>query len=145
MKKQPYKGIINLRDERKEYGRLCRGKSKIYKFYTDWETHIRECLLSFNNSQDLYNFKRYCINIDRGAQVAPEMFTNYVILLIPIYIDILFKDIPPFSVIISALIIIIYGIRQNLKLNQDRYIFHDIIEIIEKIEKEQSETSSSCL
>ena len=44
MKNPPYKEIIDLNAERKEYSRLCNGKSRIFKLYTEWEAHIKELL-----------------------------------------------------------------------------------------------------
>lgn len=141
MKSNPYQEIINTHEEQKEYGRLCRRKSKKYIVYTDWEAHIRECLLSFNNSKDLYNFKRYCINIDRSAQKAPEMYMSYILLLIPLYIDAFFKELPSFMINIVALGIMLYAIIQNKRIIRESCFFKDIIEIIEKIEKERVETN----
>lgn len=141
MKKQPYQEIINLREEQKEYGRLCRRKSKKYKYYTDWETHIRGRLLSFKEAQDLYNFKRYCINMDRSAQKAPEMYMSYILLLIPLYINAYFAELPSLILIIAALGIMLYAIAHNKRIIQESCLFHDIIEIIEKIEIEQPEAN----
>ena len=84
MKKIPYLEIINLKEERNEYARLCNGKSKKFKLYTEWEDHIKELLTDFHTPQDLYNFKRYCINADRSQEKAPEMFIAYIGLLIPL-------------------------------------------------------------
>ena len=44
MKKPPYHEIINLKEERNEYAKLCSGKSKKFKLYTEWEAHIKELL-----------------------------------------------------------------------------------------------------
>lgn len=137
-KQQPYKEIIYLREEREEYVRLCNGKSTKYKYFTDWEAHIRERLLLIKDPQDLYNFKRYCMNVDRKARIAPEMFMSYFLLLIPLYIDAFFEGFPALIKMIVAISSIIFVIAQNIKMKQECYISHDILEIIEKIEKEQS-------
>lgn len=139
MKKQPYQEIINLREEQKEYRCLCRRKSKKYNYYTDWETHIRGRLLSFKKTQDLYNFKRYCINMDRSAQKAPEIYMSYILLLIPLYINAFFAELPSLILIIAVLGVMLYAIAHNKRIIQESWLFHDIIEIIEKIETERPE------
>lgn len=140
-KNQPYKEIIYLREEGKEYSRLCSGKSTKYKYFTDWEAHIREHLLLIKDPRDFYNFKRYCMNVDRRARMAPEMLMSFLLLLIPLYIDAFFEGFPPFVKIIAALLLMALTITQNLKLRQECFLSRDILEIIEKIEKEQSETN----
>lgn len=68
MKNPPYKEIIDLNAERKEYSRLCNGKSRIFKLYTEWEDYIKRLLSGFNSPKDLYNFKHYCINAARAQE-----------------------------------------------------------------------------
>ena len=80
-KKQLYIEIIDLKEEQKEYVKLCNGKSVLYKTYTAWETHIIEILQQFPTSSDLYNFKRYCINQDRISSKTPELFGSYIALV----------------------------------------------------------------
>ena len=94
MKDSPYNSILNFKTEQKEYALLCKGKSKKYKLYTDWEEHIIECISKFKDEKDLYNFKRYCLNRERTSSKMPEMFATYIGLLITIYLDRLIDGLP---------------------------------------------------
>ena len=136
MKKPPYHEIINLKEERNEYARLCNGKSKKFKLYTEWEDHIKALLAGFRTPQDLYNFKRYCINAARAQEKAPEMFIAYIGLLIPLYVDTMFKGIPAFLTLFCFAGILIYALVQNKKLAKESYFFKDIIDVIESLEKD---------
>ena len=55
MKKAPYKEIIDMKAEQKEYALLCEGKSKKFKVYSEWEDHIKDLLAKFHTLKDLYN------------------------------------------------------------------------------------------
>lgn len=136
MKKIPYLEIINLKEERNEYARLCNGKSKKFKLYTEWEDHIKELLTDFHTPQDLYNFKRYCINADRSQEKAPEMFIAYIGLLIPLYLDTFWDGMPVILAPIFLVAILAYAIIQNKKLARESCFFRDMIDIIDEIEKD---------
>ena len=56
MRHPPYHEIINIKEECKEYARLCNGKSNKFKLYTEWEDHIKGLLSDFRSPKDLYNF-----------------------------------------------------------------------------------------
>ena len=136
MKKIPYQEVINLKEERKEYARLCSGKSKKFKLYTEWEAHIKELLADFCTPQDLYNFKRYCINTDRSQEKAPEMFIAYIGLLIPLYLDAIWEGMPALITLFFLVGILTYAIIQNKKLAKESCFFRDMIDIIDEIEKD---------
>lgn len=53
MKRSPYKEILDLGVERKEYARLCNGKSERFKLYSEWEGYIKSRLLRFKTDKDL--------------------------------------------------------------------------------------------
>ena len=138
-KKQPYIEIIDIKEEQKEYVKLCNGKSVLYKTYTAWETHIIEILQQFPTSSDLYNFKRYCINKDRISSKTPELFGSYIALVFTVILD---KINPYLSILgITGCILYFawYGIKQHKNVIRESCFFKDIIEIIEKIEKEQAQ------
>ena len=136
MKKPPYHEIINLKEERKEYARLCNGKSKKFKLYTEWEDHIKALLADFRTPQDLYNFKRYCINAARAQEKAPEMYVAYICLLIPLYLDTFWDGMPVILAPIFLVAILAYAIIQNKKLARESCFFKDIIDVIESLEKD---------
>lgn len=136
MKKLPYHEIINIKEERKEYALLCNGKSKRFTLYTEWEEHIKELLSRFSSPQDLYNFKHYCMNADRVQEKTPDMHLAYVGLLIPLYLDTVFDEMPAILTLVLAGILLIYVIIQNKKIAKESYFFKDIIDIIEELERE---------
>ena len=79
--------------------------------------------------------------MDRSAQKAPEIYMSYILLLIPLYINAYFAELPSLILIIAALGIMLYAIAHNKRIIQESCLFHDIIEIIEKIEIEQPEAN----
>ena len=139
-KREPYIDIIDLKTEQKEYADLCNGKSKKFQTYTSWESHIKSLLLKFDSPSDLYNFKRYCINQDRVFSNVPNLFGSYVILSITI----LFNNINPYVPLLGIAALIIYfsayTIKQQKSIIKESCFFKDIVEIIEKIEKERADT-----
>jgi hypothetical protein len=135
-KKQPYIEIIDLKEEQKEYIKLCEGKSKKIQTYTSWEKHIKDLLLKFNSAEELYNFKRYCINQDRVCSDAPNLFGSYVILLITLILDKISPYLTILGIAVLSTYFICYGIKKHQNVIKGSGFFKDIIEIIEKLEKE---------
>ncbi len=139
-KKQPYIEIIDLKAEQKEYVNLCNNNSKKYHTYTVWEAHIKNLLKKFNSPTDLYNFKRYCVNQDRVFSDTPNLFGSYVVLLLTLILD----KFAPYLTVAGFVILLLYsfwhGISQQKNVIKGSCFFKDIIEIIEKIEKEQAQS-----
>lgn len=139
-KKQPYIEIIDLKAEQKEYVNLCNNNSKKYHTYTVWEAHIKNLLKKFNSPTDLYNFKRYCVNQDRVFSDTPNLFGSYVVLLLTLILD----KFAPYLTVAGFVILLLYsfwyGISQHKTVIKGSCFFKDIIEIIEKIEKEQAQS-----
>lgn len=138
-KNQPYIEVVDLRSERKEYLKLCNGKSGKFKSYTDWQNYISSLLKKFSSLDDLYNFKRYCINQDRIFSNSPELFGSYVILLITLILDELFYGIPIWALAFMFLASAWWGIKQHKEVIKESCFFRDVIEIVEKIEDELKE------
>lgn len=134
-KSKPYQKIMDIEEEQKEYGLLCRGKSKKYKVYTEWEQHILENLEKCKLRDDLYNFKRYCINADRSVSKAPDMFINYIIFFLTIAIEKFVVEINGIIWLVGFLLSLFYSIYSSKRLVKESYFFADIIELIEKVEK----------
>ena len=132
--KQPYKEIIDLKAEQKEYVKLCNDESELYRTYSSWESHINDLLDKFNSQADLYNFKRFCINQDRVFSNAPVLFDTYVILIITLILDAFF----PLITILGAVALLLYAIKLGISRHntviKESCFFKDIIEIIEKRE-----------
>lgn len=134
MKKSPFSSIIDLNSEQKEYGRLCKYKSKKYKLYTEWEEHIAHCLSKFNTKKDLYNFKRYCMNRERTSSKIPEMFVIYITLLIPLYVEKMTDGFSPIMLICAALLAVCCLMICYKRIIHESYFFKDLIEVIERQE-----------
>lgn len=134
MRNSPYKEIFDWKKERKEYSRLCRGKSKKYRYYTDWEEHMLGCLSNIQAENGLTNFKKYCRNIERTSVRASDLIGTYIALLIPLIIDKMFKDIPGWLILVWFTFVTVYVLRTNKRMIREGYFYTDIIEIIEKME-----------
>ena len=113
MKNLPYHEIIDIKEERKEYVRLCNRKSKRFTLYIEWEEHIKELLSRFSCPQDLYDFKHYCMNADRVQEKTPDMHLAYVGLLVPLYLDTVFDEMPAILTLSLVGILLIYVIIQK--------------------------------
>ena len=133
MKKSHYNEIFDLKKERKEYLLICKCKSKKFKYYTDWEEHISKCLGKLENPKDLMNFKRYLLNKERVVSRSPELSIGFISLLIPVYIDKFFVNIPPILTVIGVIIIFCFTVLQAKNVIMESYFAKDIIEIIDKI------------
>ena len=129
-------GNFDLTEEHKEYSLLCQGKSEKYRFYTDWEDHVKLRLKSFQTPKDLYNFKRYCKNCERTASQIPTVYWAYVALMIPMIIDFVLIGIPDLLKVSWSVGVLIYIISESRKVVRESFFYTDIIEIIEEIEKE---------
>lgn len=159
MKHLPYREIINLNDEAREYALLCRRKSTTYKHYSDWEEHITEHLKKFPTKKDLYNFKHFCINKERTTSQSPQWYGAGVGCAVSVisasFLEDL-KDLELFSqlqgvmrdivwYIVEILLCIIVGllfknfIDEMESLCNRNYFYKDIIELIEKVEGKSNE------
>lgn len=134
MKKPPYHEIIDIKAEQKEYSRLCIGKSKKFTLYSEWEDHIKSLLANFGSHKALYNFKHYCINAARVQGKAPDTFLAYIGLLIPLYLETIFKGEPALLTLFCLVAILVYALIQNKKLAKASFFFTDIVDIIDEVE-----------
>lgn len=128
--------LIDLVAEKKEYVKLCNRKSDRFHTYKDWENHIYDLLIKFESPTDLYNFKRYCTNQDRVFSNAPALYGTYVIFAITLLIEKVVPNLTVWGLIILILFSLWYGMIQHKTIIKGSCFFKDIIEIIEKIEKE---------
>lgn len=85
-KNNPYAEIIDLKVELSEYKKLCKGKSKKFKKYSDWKEHIVGLLSKIDNDRDLVDFKHYCINIQRPSIGQGNLFVQLILVLMSIYL-----------------------------------------------------------
>lgn len=142
MKNAPYKEIIDLATERKEYFLLCKCKSKKYTLYSQWEDHIKAQLARFRSATDMNNFKRYCINISRGQAEMPNMFTTCIGWVVAIYIGKMCANSPDYTILALLLMMFICLIICGMKLKRQKCFYDDIINIIDSLEAEKGFLSS---
>ena len=110
MKYQPYREIINIEIELKEYRKLCRGKSEKYLYYSDWKTHIQELFSNFQSNDKIENFKHFLLNRHR---ISSTFSADYIPIII-LYFT--FKlSFPPVPVNFSKLIL--YSLGSHLFLS----------------------------
>ena len=127
---------MDLQLEQKKYVKLCNGKSEEFSTYTSWERHIRSLLSKFESPTDLYNFKRYCINLDRVFSYTPSIYATYVILAITLLMEKVIPILTTFGLLLLIVFALWHGMSQHKSIIKGSCFFKDIIEIIEKIEKE---------
>lgn len=135
MKYQPYREIIEIETELKEYRNLCKGKSKKYHYYLDWEAYIQGLFSKFKSNDDRENFKHYLLNKYRFLKNFSSNYTPTIIL----YFTIIFQKISnEFSYILLSLSLsftIVYIILQHNKYNEEFNFYCDLLEIIKKMEE----------
>lgn len=143
MKRNPYKEIINLKKEVKEYKKLCRNNSKKFKHYSDWENHIRTILEGFTDKDNLYDFKRFCMYCERKNAPVSSIFMGIMILYTPFAINAYAQRLNNQGLlfcifIISIIVIGLFGLIyfKTIRYNNEVYFYKDIVEIIEKMEKQ---------
>ena len=54
-----YTEIFDLKSELTEYKKLCRNKSMKFKYYSEWNTYVKNKLSVFETTTQLNNYKRY--------------------------------------------------------------------------------------
>lgn len=136
MKHSPYYEIIDLNSELKEYRRLCRCKSKKYRYYSDWKKQMIEYFSAFSSQESLGNFKHYCINIERTTKGVPNLYLNFMILFATVFIDKFVLNINEFLWLTIVLITFIFVLLFDNRYNKETCFYKDIVNIIEEIEKQ---------
>ncbi len=134
MKYNPYQEIFDFTIELKEYKKLCRGRSKKYKYFSDWKEYIVSCLEKFDTKKDIDNFKHYCINAERTGRMIPDLYINYIILFITICIDRYVKELNWIVWLVIFILTLVFIILGSDFYNKDNYFYKDIVDIIEETE-----------
>ena len=102
MKYQPYREIINIDIELKEYIKLCKGKSKKYLYYSDWKAHIQELFSKFQSNDQIENFKHFLLN---GRRISSAFSADYIPIII-LYFTIIFSKMQnEYSIVICILLL----------------------------------------
>lgn len=135
-----YYEIMDLHKEQKQYRKLCNGKSKKFKYYSDWEDYIVSCLAKFGSPKDLYNFKHYCMNEERTSKKIPGLYVNYMAVLFTLCINQYLDD--GWIVCMAGLFIwALFLILGSDKYRKNNLFYRDLVSIIEKVEENNRETT----
>lgn len=82
MQNNPYG--IDFKSERKEYKKLCRGKSKKYKNYLEWRDYILGIIDNFG-IKALENLRHLCLYQEEIEKHGKEIFPSLAIAFITLY------------------------------------------------------------
>lgn len=136
MKYSPYYEIINLNRELKEYRKLCRCKSKKYIYYSDWKKQMIKYISAFPSQESLDNFKHYCINVERSAKSIPNLYLNFMILFVTVFVDKFIYNINEVIWMLIVFITLIAVLAADNRYNKEICFYKDIVKIIEEIKKQ---------
>lgn len=138
MKRKDFIKLINLKTEYKEYVLFDASKSKKYKTYAEWDTHIESILRTIESPTDMYNLKRYCMDVVRSGYDVEQIFWGYLGLAFPLLLAfsaetdrIGFRG-TVFSLCLLALLF--YIIRVSTASSRKKHFYQDMLTIIEQIE-----------
>lgn len=133
-KYQPYREILDLQKEFKEYNKLCRGKSRKFCYYSDWKNHILSLIQKLDTLEKKDNLKHYLINCKRVNNLIDSHYIEIMLVCITLLLD---KYLGNYS--IWAFIGLFLLVLMELLLSADKYhkeycFYCDIIEILEERE-----------
>lgn len=137
MKYQPYLEIINLKSEIKKYKKLCKGKSKKFFYYTDWEKYIFEKFSQLDSTEKINNFKHYLI---REKRIDKNIKSYYVTLMVFFLTTAINRLNVSFTIpiFIVFMFVIIFEITIQTDENDIEYCFYcDLLEILQKLEEKE--------
>lgn len=139
MRYQPYKEIIDIRKELKEYKRLCRGESKEFITYTNWKSHILSAFSVIKSKDQLSDLKHYLVNYKRIEKNNNIIYVNYTILFLTISLTYLFNEFKLIVFLIEFIVCTIMSLVMSDSINKEYCFYCDMIEIIKEIEREKGE------
>lgn len=84
MRNNPYG--IDFKSEKKDYKKLCKGKSKKYKNYLEWRKNILMLIDDFD-TKTLENFKHFCLYNEEANLHEMNIFLPLVICFISLLIS----------------------------------------------------------
>ena len=134
-KHQPYREILDIRSELKEYKKLCRNKSRKFTYYSDWKYHIINLVTKTESAEKIDNFKHYLLNRKR---VNKSINTPYVPLIIFVMTIVFSQQVfnSNLKVILIGLMYVVFlTLKEHENNNKIFYFYKDLIEIIDEIEK----------
>ena len=140
MKYKPYREILDLQSELKEYKRLCKSKSKKFTYYSDWKSHIISLISKIDSPEKVNNFKHYLINYKRVNKSVTALYIPIIIFVMTVVFN--QQEFKSNLVVITIwlLYVVIKTIKENVNYNKNLFFYKDIIDIIDEIEREKRET-----
>lgn len=141
-KKQPYYEIINIQKELNEYKKLCKNKSKKFKYYLDWKHYMKPMLERLDDDVKISNFKHYIINMKRTENNLNQVYVAIILFAYTSLITFVKMDLNIISGAFLIMVLLFMALLSHDDYNKDCCFFSDVIEIIEEIEKERENNLS---
>jgi len=140
--KQPYFEIINIQKELNEYKKLCKNKSKKFKYYLDWKHYMKPLLERLDDSEKTTNFKHFIINKKRTENNTNQVYVAIILFAYTTLISFVKMDLNILSGAFLIIVLLFMVVLSHDDYNKDCCFFSDVIEIIEEIEKERENNLS---
>lgn len=139
MKHQPYREIIDLSAELKEYRRLCKGKSRKFTYYSEWKRHMMNSISKLKDEEKMENMKHYYINLERSTKGLPMYYLEIMIVFVTILIDkVVDIKINYWAFIIMFLTFVLVTLLQKNSYTKEHNLYSDVISIIDEVEEKIS-------
>ena len=122
---------------RRNTKKLCKGKSKKFFYYTNWEKYIFEKFSQLDSIEKIANFKHYLI---REKRIDKNIKSGYITLMIFFLTTAINKLDATFTILtfIIFMFFIFFQIAFQTDENDIEYCFYcDLLEILQKLEKEE--------
>ena len=138
MKKKDFLELIDLKSEYKEYTRFDLGKSKKFRSYMEWDTHMKAILATIESSTDMYNLKRYCMDVIRSNDDIGQIFWGYIGLSFPLLLAFTTENdrfgLKGLFLMVALMGLLFHIIRTTTTVSRKKHFYQDILTIIEQIE-----------
>ena len=140
MKYQPYREILDIRSELKEYKKLCRGKSKTFTYYSDWKSHIIKLISKTDSPKSINDFKHYLKNCKGVNHSVNSAYVPLIIFCMTIIFSQSVFDSNLFVVALCVLMVALMSAKDYEDYNKEYFFYKDLIKIIDEIVMEKGET-----
>ena len=138
MKNKDFQDLIDLKTEYKEYTRFDLGKSTKFTSYMEWDAHIKDLLITNGSPANMYNLKRYCMDVIRSKNDTAPIFWGYLGLSIPLVISFSSErekiGLHGIICLIILMSLIIFFAHKSTVASRRKHFYQDILSIIEQID-----------
>lgn len=143
-KKQPFIEIIDLKDEYKDYKKLCNNNSKKYTYYDDWKKYMIGKFKMLPKKQ-FNNFKHFLMFHSFVGEQAGNVFLSTVLVAVTIIISTTYSDIAILNTIVTIMAVLLAAILVITSyfdlMRNDRFV-KDVLEIFEEYAEAEAESKS---